>query len=183
LILLTTSRRPTARIRRFCRDLACSIPKVTRVNRGKMSQDGVVEKAIELEADRVIIVERWHGGPGKISFFWVSSNGLKRVPPVMLMSRIHLRRELTEGTRRVSSSLITLEPKSSREIEQIVGLLSQYLDLPVLPLDKAYEDNRVSIHLSFDSSRRLKITFMILGQMLEMGPRLTVSRLIWEVPS
>ena len=69
MILLTTSRRPTGRMRAFCRDLANSIPDVVRVNRGKMSQDGVAEKAIELEANRVILVDRWHGGPGKINLF------------------------------------------------------------------------------------------------------------------
>ena len=183
MILLTTSRRPTGRIRTFCRDLACSIPDVVRVNRGKMSQDGVAEKAIELEADRVIIVDRWHGGPGKASLFLLSSTGLKPVPPLMLMSGIRLRRELKEGRSRVHSSVITLEPKSSREIERTAGRLSQYFGLAVLSLDEACENHHASMHLSFDSPRRLQLTFMLLSRMLEVGPRLTVSRLIWEVPS
>ena len=106
MILLTTSRRPTGRIRTFCRDLANSIPDVTRVNRGKMSLDGVAEKAIELEADRVVVVDRWHGGPGKINLFQISSTGLKPVPPLMLIGKIRLRRELNEGRRSVRSSAI-----------------------------------------------------------------------------
>ena len=80
MILLTTSRRPTGRIRTFCRDLSNSIPDVVRVNRGKMSLDGVAEKAIEVEADHIIVVDRWHGGPGKINLFQLST-GLKPVPP------------------------------------------------------------------------------------------------------
>jgi len=183
LILLTTSRRPTERIRTFCRDLVNSLPDVVRVNRGKMSLDGVAEKAIELEADIIIVVDRWHGGAGKTSLFQVSSTGLKSVPPVMLISEIRLRRELEEGTRRVRSSVVTMEPKASPELERVAGRLSQYLGLPLLSLDKASAWHRVSMHFSFDSSRRLQITFMVLSQMVEIGPRLTLSRLVWEVPS
>ena len=183
MILLTTSRRPTGRIRTFCRDLANSIPDVVRVNRGKMSLDGVAEKAIELEADQIVVVDRWRGGPGKINLFQLSSTGLKPVPPLMLMSRIHLRRELKEGTKRVRSSVVTVEPEDSPELERIAGHLSKFFGLPVLSLDEACKENRVSMHFSFDSSRHLQITFMLLQQMVEIGPRLTLSRLIWEVPS
>ena len=183
MILLTTSRRPTGRIRTFCRDLACSIPDVIRVNRGKMSQDGIAEKAIELKADRVIMVDRWHGGPGKVSFFLVSSPGLKPVFPVILLSGISLRRELKEGTSRLRSSVITLDPKSSPEIERTAGHLSWYFGSPVISLDEACENHRVSMHLSLDSSGKIQITSMLLGRMVEVGPRLTVSKLVWEVQS
>ncbi len=182
MILLTTSRRPTGRIRTFCRDLVNSIPDVVRVNRGKMSLDGVAEKAIEVEADHIIVVDRWHGGPGKINLFQLST-GLKPVPPIMLMFRIRLRRELKKGTKRVRSSVVTVEPAASPELERIAGHLSKFFGLPVLSLDEAAESYRVSMHFSFDSSQHLQITFMLLQQMVEIGPRLTLSRLIWEVPS
>jgi len=182
-MLLTTSRRPTGRMRAFCRDLANSIPDVVRVNRGKMSLDGVAEKAIELEADRVVVVDRWHGGPGKINLFQVSSTGLKPVPPLMLISGIRLRREFEEGTRRVRSSAITLEPDDSAELTRVAGHLSKYFGLHVLSLDDASENHRASMHFSFDSSMHIQVTFMLLGRMVEIGPRVTLSKLIWEVPS
>jgi U3 small nucleolar ribonucleoprotein protein IMP4 len=182
-MLLTTSRRPTGRMRTFCRDLANSIPDAVRVNRGKMSLDGVAEKAIELEADRVVVVDRWRGGPGKISLFQVSSTGLKPVPPLMLIKGIRLRRELNEGRRGVRSSAITLEPEDSAELTRIAGQLSKYFSLPVLSLDEASENHRASMHFSFDSSRHIQITFTLPGRMVEIGPRVTLSKLIWEVPS
>ena len=92
LILVTTSRRPIGAIRTLCRDLANSIPHVVRVNRGKMSSDGIAERAIRLEADRVVVVGRWHGGPGEIKFFQIASTGLKPVPPRILVSGVRLRR-------------------------------------------------------------------------------------------
>ena len=69
MILLTTSRRPTERIRTLCRELAHVIPNAVRVNRGKLSLDGVAERALEFGADHVIIIDRWKGGPGEIQFF------------------------------------------------------------------------------------------------------------------
>ena len=182
-MLLTTSRRPTGRMRTFCRDLANSIPDVTRVNRGKMSLDGVAEKAIELEADRVVVVDRWHGGPGKINLFQVSSTGLKSVPPLILIGEIRLRRELNEGRRGVRSSAITLEPQDSVELTRIAERLSQFFDLPLLSSDEASNRHRASMHFSFVSSRRIQVTFMLLGRMVEIGPRVILSKLVWDVSS
>jgi rRNA maturation protein Rpf1 len=181
LILLTTSRRPNGRLRTFCRDLANSILDVTRVNRGKMSLDGVAEKAIELEADRVVVVDRWHGGPGKINLFQISSTGLKPVPPIMLIRGIRLRRELRKGRRHARSSAITMEPEDSTELTRIAERLSKFFGLPVLSLDEACKNHRASMHFSFDSSLHLQITFMLLSRMVEIGPRVTLSKLIWEV--
>jgi len=183
VILLTTSRRPTGRIRTFCRDLVSSIPDVVRVNRGKMSLDGVAERAIELEADRVVVVDRWRGGPGKINLFQIGSTGLKSVPPLMLISGIRLRREFKEVTRRNRSSAITMKPEDSAELERIAGRMSQFFDLPVLSVDEAARKYGASMHFSFDSSRHIQITFMRLQRMVEIGPRVTLSKLIWEVPS
>jgi U3 small nucleolar ribonucleoprotein protein IMP4 len=181
-MLLTTSRRPTGRIRTFCRDLACSIPDAVRVNRGKMSLDGVAEKAIEVDADRVVVVDRWHGGPGKISLFQISSNGLTPVPPLMLIKSINLRRELNEARRGSKSSVITLDSKNS-ELTRIAAHLSTFFGLPVLPLDEASKNYRASMHFSFDSSRHIQITFTSLGRMVEIGPRVTFSKLVWDVTS
>jgi rRNA maturation protein Rpf1 len=147
-----------------------------------MSLDGIAEKAIMSEADRVIVVDRWRGGPGKISLFQISSAGLEPFPPVMLMSGIRLRRELKEG-KRVCSSVITVEPETSPDLERIAENLSKYFGLPLLPLDEAVDGHRASMHFSFDSLRRIQITFMLLSRMVEIGPRVTLSKLIWGVPS
>jgi len=129
------------------------------------------------------VVDRWRGGLGKINLFRISSTGLKSVPPLMLISGIRLRREFEEGTRRTRSTAITLEPEDSAELIRIAGRMSQYFDLPVLSVDKAARKYGASMHFSFDSSRRLQITFMCLQRMVEIGPRVTLSKLVWEVPS
>jgi rRNA maturation protein Rpf1 len=183
VILLTTSRRPTGAIRSFCRDFVNSVPDVVRVNRGKMSLDGVAEKAIEFEADRAVVVDRWRGGFGKINLFRIVPTGLKSVPPLMLISGIRLRREFKEGTKRTRSSAITMKPEDSVELIRMAEHMSPYFDLPVLSVDEAVRKYGASMHFSFDSSRRLQITFMRLQRMIEIGPRVTLSKLVWEVPS
>jgi rRNA maturation protein Rpf1 len=183
LILLTTSRRPTGRIRSFCRDLVNSIPNIKRVNRGKMSLNGLAEKAIELETNKILLLERWHGGPGKINLFDVLSDGLDPVSPLMLISNIRLRREFEEETRRVKSSIITFELEDSSKLQQIAENLSTFFDLPILPFDKAIRRHRASMHLSFNSQRKIQIMFMLIDRMIEIGPRVTLSKLIWNLKS
>ena len=170
-------------MRTFCRDLANSIPDGTRVNRGKMSLDGVAEKAIEVEADHVVVVDRWRGGPGKINLFRLCSTGLKHVPPLMLIRGIRLGREFEETTRRARSSAITLEPEDSTELERVAERMSQYFGLPVLSADEASRKHRASMHFCFDSSRHIQFTFMRLQRMVEIGPRVTLSKLVWDVQS
>ncbi len=148
-----------------------------------MSQDGVAEKAIEFKADRIITVDRWHGGPGKINLFHLSSTEMKPVSPLMLLYGIRLRREFKEGTGRIKSSVITVEQKTTPELKRITQNLSKYFGLPTQSLNEASGDNQASMHLSLDSSQRIQITFLDLQQMVEIGPRLTLSKLIWEVQS
>ncbi|MBT8172284.1 hypothetical protein KJN74_05380 [Candidatus Bathyarchaeota archaeon] len=178
MILLTTSRRPTERIRTFCRDFVHSIPFVIRINRGKISNDGLAEKAIELEADRVIIVNRWQDGFAKINLFQVSSTGLKPVFPLILISRICLRREIEKGTKRKFSSIITVE-SSTPELDKLSKSMSNFLDLPIMTIDEAVKKNLVSMHFSIDYKNHLQANFILSNQMVEIGPKLILSRLIW----
>lgn len=183
MILLTTSRRPTGRIRTFCHDLVNSIPDVVRVNRGKMSLDGIAEKAIEVEADRIVVVDRWHGGPGKINLYQLGSTGLESVPPLILIKAIRLRRELEETAKRPQSSAITLAPEDSAKMGKLSENMSQFFGLPIISLDEASQKHGATMHFSFDSSRLLQITFMRPQRMVEIGPRVTLSKLVWEAPS
>jgi U3 small nucleolar ribonucleoprotein protein IMP4 len=181
LILLTSSRRPTGAIRTLCKDLAIVLPHAVRVNRGKMSLDGVAEKAIEYEADRIIMIDRRPGGSGRINFFQITPTGPNSFPPIMMVAGVKFRREFKEGTRRIKSSVITVEPEDSYELQRIADHLSQFLGLPVLSADDVSGKTGVSLRLSFGISRRPQISFLQLQRMVEIGPRVTLSKLVWEV--
>jgi len=181
VILLTTSRRPTRRIRTLCQDFARSVPNVVRINRGKLNLDGIAEKALELNADRVIVVDRWKGGPGKITLFLTEPTGLAPVPPLMHVAGIRLQREFEAGAKPVRSLAVTTAPENPPEAMKIAEHLSNFLNFPLLPIDEAVSKYQASMHVSHNALGRSQITFMLLSQMVEIGPRITISRVVWEV--
>jgi len=177
-ILLTTSRNPTPRIRTFCNDLTRVIPSIVRVNRGKMSMDEVAEKAFEQSADRVIIVDRWQGGPGKIEFFHIGSRGLVPAPPSLYVVGIKLQREFAPlRLKPVHSLVITHSSENSMEI---ADSLSKFFNLPVLTEKETLSKYQIAMRISRDASGRVQITFMQLPQNVEIGPRITLRRAIEE---
>ncbi|MEM4713464.1 MAG: hypothetical protein QXQ61_02820, partial [Candidatus Bathyarchaeia archaeon] len=92
MILLTTSRRPTKGIRTFCKDLSHTFPNILRINRGKLSLEDVTAKALELGAKKVVVIDRWKGGPGKIELYQLDSR-LQPIPPLIYLRSVKLRRE------------------------------------------------------------------------------------------
>jgi len=180
-ILLTTSRRPSSLMRTFCRDLARSIPSVVRVNRGKLSLEGVVEKALECDAERVVIVDRWQGGPGKIEFLKISQEGLTPALPTILVSGVRLRREFGETkTRRVGSLAVIVPSSSQKRVFEVAEALSGFFGVPFLSVDEAVSRFDTAMHFSLDSKERVQFTFLLLPQNVEIGPRVTMSHTVWE---
>ena len=183
MILLTTSRRPTRRIRTLCHDFARSVPNVVRINRGKLSLDGIAERAVELNSDRIVVIDRWKGGPGKIKLFRIEPTGLFSVPPLMYVAGVRLQREFEAKTKHVRSLVVTTEPENPPETVRIAECLSDFFNLPRLSIDEAAAKYQASMRISLNASRRTQITFMLFPQMVEIGPRITLSKLVWEVPT
>jgi len=179
-ILLTTSREPTAKIRTLCNDLARVIPNTVRVNRGKMSTDDVAEKALEIDAERVVVIDRRQGGPGTIKFFKVEESGLVSIPPVVHVRSITLSRELGVSGVKPAVSLVMQPTMTSKEISKLAGALSKFLDVPILLMGTSFENGCTIMTISCDETDRTVITFMSDPEH-EVGPRIVVSSLEWEI--
>lgn len=181
VILLTTSRRPTPRIRTFCRELTRSIPNVVRINRGKLSLNGMAEKALEFEADRVVVVDRWMSALGKIKLFKIGLDGLMPVSPTMYVAGMKLKREFESTKNKLIQSLvITMSPEESTEAAKIARSLSNFLKIPMLQIGKAVLYYEISMHVSLDDLDRIQVTFMLLlPETVEIGPRITLSHVVW----
>jgi len=177
-ILLTTSRNPTSTIRTFCNDLTRVILGMVRVNRGKMSMDEVAEEALEQGADRVIIVDRWQGGLGKIEFFHIGALGLTSFSPSLYLAGIRLQREFQPAKLKPLHSLVITQ--SDDDSLRMADTLSKFLNIPVLPEKEALLKYQVAMHISSDAKRRVQITFMLLPQKVEIGPRITLSPVMWK---
>ena len=181
MILLTTSRRPTRRTRTFCHDFARSIPNIIRINRGKLNLTGIAEKAAELNANRIVIIDLWRSGFGKINLLRMATTNLAPVPPPMYVTGVRLQREYGAITGRVRSLVVTTKLENPPETTKIAEHLSNFFDLPRLLVGEAATKYRASMHITSDALGRIQITFMLLPQMIEIGPRITLSAWALEV--
>lgn len=184
-ILLTTSRRPKKNTRTFCRDLSSIFPNVKRINRGKLSLEEVAEKALELDAEKVMIVGRWREGPGKIWLFRISEKGLDAVPPLIYVKAVKLRRDFGENMprgRRMKSVAITRSQKTLYAIKRLEKALSEFFNVPILSLKEIRnKEFDAAMWILADSSNRIIITFKLIPELVKVGPQIEISHLVWEL--
>ena len=67
-MLISTSRKPSQKTRKFCKNLAHATGS-TSVNRGKMNMRELLLKALEIEEFNLVIVNEIKGNPSRISFY------------------------------------------------------------------------------------------------------------------
>ncbi len=178
-ILLTTSRNPTPRIRAFCHDLAGVMPNVAYVNRGKMSNDEVAEKALEHDADRVVVVDRWHGGPGVLRLFKVSESGLVSTPPSIHVSGIRLQRDFGASRVKPVVSIYVAMHNEFHDLVRLGNALSDFFTISILENKETLKTESSTLTIRPDKSGRIVMTFMAEPNHREVGPRILISRVKW----
>lgn len=131
-MLISTSRKPSQKTRKFCKTLARSTDS-TSVNRGKMNMRELLLKALELDEFNLAVVNEIKGNPSKITFY--SNKG--EVLLVILVSA-----SIENETLNIAPSQL----KIVSEVERL-NVLSEILDIELV--DKA-EDNCILITGSDD---------------------------------
>jgi len=177
-ILLTTSRNPSPNIRTFCRDLARTMPNIVYVNRGKMSNDDVAEKAIEYNADRVMINDRGQSGLGVLRLFIVTESGLTKASPTLHFAA-RLQREFEVSNMRPASLISVQEPTRSGELARLAESLSSFFGLLISSREQEPKSALTIMSISRSGLGRIVVSFMAEPKHVEVGPRITVSRLEW----
>lgn len=180
-VLSTTSREPPNRIRTLCNDIGHVLPNVIRVNRGKLSLDGVAEKGLEIQADRIIVIDRGKAGFANIRFFRIGSSGLTPVPPLLSVVDVRLQREFNVKSRHIESTAITMLPKNSLTTERLARFMGKFFDIPILSSECEVSGFSAVMRISNDASGRVQITFVTMPELLEVGPRIDVSKVVWEL--
>ncbi|WP_296882057.1 Brix domain-containing protein [uncultured Methanobrevibacter sp.] len=139
-MLISTSRKPSQKTRKFCKNLARSTDS-TSVNRGKMNMRELLLKALELDEINLAVVNEIKGNPSKVTFY--SNKG--EVLLVMLIS-------VTQD-----SEKLNIAPSRLKIVSQFdkLNVLSDILGLDLV--DKA-EDNYILI--SQDEKFMAKINFI-----------------------
>jgi rRNA maturation protein Rpf1 len=177
-ILLTTSREPTDKIRTFCNDIAHSIPNVIRINRGKLSLDGVTEKALDLNADRIVIVDRWKDGFANIRFFRTNISGLTPLPPLINIASVRLRREFKTKTKPITSLAIIMPSEVSSVAKRLAQGLKDFFEIPVFADQDKVSNFSATMHILSSALGEFQITFILLPTLIEVGPRINVSKVV-----
>ena len=178
-ILLTTSRDPTPRIRAFCHDLAEAMPNVMYVNRGKMNNDEIAEKTLEHDATRVIVVDRWQGGPGVLRLFEVGESGLVSTPPVIHVASMKLRRDLGASRVKPASSIIAAKHDGFDDSVGLGNALSGFFGISIIETKDVVKTGSTILSISPDKSGRIMMTFVKEPNHREVGPRVLILRVEW----
>ena len=132
-MLISTSRKPSQKTRKFCKNLARTTDS-TSVNRGKMNMRELLLKALELDEFNLAIVNEIKGNPSKITFY--SNKG--EVLLVILVSA-----SIENETLNIAPSKL----KIVSEVERL-NVLSEILDIELA--DEA-QDNYILISSDDDS--------------------------------
>jgi len=75
VFLVTTSHRPSQRLRSFIKDLTLILPGSLRVNRGKRRLADLAYLALANNKKYVIVVDRWRGNPSLIRIYTLNMGG------------------------------------------------------------------------------------------------------------
>jgi rRNA maturation protein Rpf1 len=179
MILLTTSRRPTRPIRTLCRDLGYSVPGLTKVNRGKMGLYELSEKAANVGANRIIVLDRWKGGFCRIRFLRIGQ-GIVEVPPCLNIIGAKFRREFGPHRKPAGSLFIDEQGKAELGVDKLKRSLSDFLDLPIMNASEASSECRALMRVTSGLSRYIEIRFYTWPQNIEAGPRILISHVAWQ---
>ena len=137
-MLISTSRKPSQKTRKFCKVLARTTDS-TSVNRGKMNMRELLLKALEVDEYNVAVVNEIKGNPSRISFYSNKGELL-----LTLLIGVTLENEKT--------NIAPSQLKIVSEVEEL-NVLSEILDFDLV--DSA-EDNYILIAESDDSPARIQ---------------------------
>ncbi|MBQ8018002.1 MAG: ribonucleotide-diphosphate reductase subunit beta [Methanobrevibacter sp.] len=137
-MLISTSRKPSQKTRKFCKNLAHATGS-TSVNRGKMNMRELLLKALEVEEYNLAVVNEIKGNPSRISFF---SNKGELLLTILI--GVTLAKEKT--------NIAPSQLKMVSEVKRL-NVLSEILDLDLV--DKA-EENYILVSKSDDSVARIQ---------------------------
>ncbi len=132
----------------------------------------IYNKVMEIGMDRLIIIERWRGGPGTIKLyvspFTSETFSTFYIESCKTQDEVGQRRTINEGL------IITLEKNASLEVRCLADLFSKFLRIPSveeLPKDTSF---KASMHLSSFRGGKVKIAFTMPPMVSETGPTLIV---------
>lgn len=164
-VLISTSLRPTPRIRTFCKDLVSTSSIFQYITRGKMNIPALFSRALTLNASKIWLVFSKHGNPGAISFYVVEDFNFKNIGEIIIRG-VSLKRELKNvppNSRR--NQCIFVSPPEHEELNKLYSLIKSALPEPV-------DKNKPSTELKIIKNRSVILNFIDSETNLPCGPKI-----------
>jgi rRNA maturation protein Rpf1 len=172
-------------MRTLCRDLSYVFPNLIRINRGKLSLEGVAEKAVEFDIDKVTIISRWEKGLGKLEFFELPDGDLRNVLPTAYLRDARFRRDFGEQVSKgmkIESVAINAVSKENFDVKKFEDFFASFFSVPVLSLEGSVSGNYDAVmQILLNHTKRITITFRLIPELIEIGPRIEISHLTWKM--
>lgn len=165
MILITTSRRPTRRVRSFCKDLERVIPGAVKVNRGKKNIYEVLAEAAQRNLPYAIIVETWKGNPGDMLFYRADMAGAKEPLAVFRIKGVKLQREFKR--KKVIEKVSKIRVLRNEKCLELTDFLSKVFGSS--EAGEEQENEEVIVEVDAENGENI-MSFKIGGE--EVGPRI-----------
>jgi len=153
------------------------LPNSHLINRGKLNFKGVVEEAVTLGCDRLMVLERWKGAPGKIELYTLKPS-VEHYYPIIYLASVRSQDEIY-GRASVGGKPIATVPENAPELRRFSEALANFLQIPLVTSER--DVKKFSAGLVFDAEEsKAVVTFRRPHDGMEIGPRLTIKNLIWS---
>ena len=173
-ILVTTSRRPSPRVRSFVKDLVGVIPGAHRFTRGHFSMSELAREAYNMGADRIVVVGERRGNPGIVRVYGYTLDLLEAKNIVtFIVKGVTLSRETrTPPPPRGSFKRLVVTPLSE-------GVAEEFAEAFVIAfharLKPGAGESYVEARIRGLDPRTVSVEFYLNGES-RVGPRLKLGR-------
>ncbi len=181
MYLVTTSHRPSQRMRSFVKDLASVLPGAVRVNRGKSTLYDLLLEAVERRLVRVLVVGGKRGNPSLVRVYRVvAAPGEERLEPLvsLVLGGVTLTRELRSFSRVYNPRTLGIQvPRGPENLEHLADALYRALKARLV-LDESRLDQYDIVIRVRRGEKGFLVFFMSPATGRPCGPILRVSRLV-----
>lgn len=164
-VLISTSLRPTPRIRTFCKDLASTSSIFQYITRGKMNIPTLFSQAFTLNTGKIWLVSSKYGNPGTISFYTLENLKFKNIGSIIIKG-VSLKRELKNiSPKSRRNQYVFVSPPEHDELCKLYLLIKNALPEPL-------NKNEPFTELKIIKNKSIMLNFIDSETNLLCGPKI-----------
>mgnify|MGYP000335995096 CR=1 FL=1 len=170
-VLITTSHRPSQRIRSFCSDIEASSDFFIYATRGKQTFLDLASLARLYNADCVILVCSTKGNPGKLDFYQFLGSSLLRKLSLILKG-IKLTREMGLKVTRTKRRPVFITAPKQGEVLNAASAIARLIGVPLITEGQL----NIGLNIAFKEgiNELLTIHFLDASSRVPCGPLIRV---------